>query len=64
MSDLGDSVDIQDLNDDFNHDDSKLLEQETEESLLKEEEMEPNNETKVINYCFSFFSTIFFLNNI
>jgi len=46
MSDLGNSVDIQDLNDEFNHDDSKLLEQETEESLLKEEDMEADNDTK------------------
>lgn len=61
MSDLGNSVDIQDLNDEFNHDDSKLLEQETEESLLKEEDMEADNDTKVIYYYINFLVQYFLL---
>ena len=44
MSDLGDTVDYQDSNDDFMNEDAKFLEQEAEESILKEEDHESENE--------------------
>ena len=51
MSDLGDTVDYQDSNDDFMNEDAKFLEQEAEESILKEEDHESENEAdKVYNF--------------
>ena len=51
MSDLGDTVDYQDSNDDFMNEDAKFLEQEAEESILKEEDHESENEAdKVLNF--------------
>ena len=53
MSDLGDTVDYQDSNDDFMNEDAKFLEQEAEESILKEEDHESENEAdKVYNFFY------------
>ena len=59
MSDLGDTVDYQDSNDDFMNEDAKFLEQEAEESILKEEDHESENEAdKVYIFLYTLFTFI------
>ena len=61
MSDLGDTVDYQDSNDDFMNEDAKFLEQEAEESILKEEDHESENEADKVYIFFIYIIYIYLL---